>query len=63
MGKNKQFQSNTKSGSKSHRILFLFALSHHQLLTQHGSLFEEFVAGLEGHLLQRGGVGPDGVPV
>lgn len=37
-----------------HMILFL---------TQHGSLFEEFVARLEGHLLQRGRVGLDGEAV
>lgn len=33
------------------------------ILTQHGSLLQEFVAGLKGHLLQRRGVGPDCVPV
>lgn len=32
-------------------------------LTQHGGLFEELVAGLEGHLLQGRGVGADGVAV
>lgn len=32
-------------------------------LTEHGGLLEKFVAGLKSHLLQRRGVGADGMPV
>lgn len=43
--------------------IFALLLIERPSLTEHGGLFEEFVAGLKSHLLQGRGVGADGMPV